>query len=70
MVDMRTVYVENVTTSLDIQTKRLVGEVMNLLEGSLPETSAPQALKKSVKQAIWRTSRNIQVDVNSLNMKE
>jgi hypothetical protein len=70
MVDMRTVYVENVTTSLDIQTKRLVGEVMNLLEGSLPETSATQALKKSVKQAIWRTSRNIQVDVNSLNMKE
>ena len=40
MVNMRTVYVENVTTSLDIQTKRLVGEVMNLLEGSLPETSA------------------------------
>ena len=70
MVDMRTVYVGNVTTSLDIQTKRLVGEVMNLLEGSLPETSATQALKKSVKQAIWRTSRNIQVDVNSLNMKE
>ena len=70
MVDIRTVYVENVRTSLDIQTKRLVGEVMNLLEGSLPETSATQALKKSVKQAIWRTSRNIQVDVNSLNMKE
>ena len=67
---MRTVYVENVTTSLDIQTKRLVGEVMNLLEGSLPDTSTTQALKKSVKQAIWRTSRNIQVDVNSLNMKE
>tara|TARA_R100000963_G_C4645607_1_gene109903 strand:+ start:4656 stop:4868 length:213 start_codon:yes stop_codon:yes gene_type:complete len=70
MVNMRTVYVENVTTSLDIQTKRLVGEVMNLLEGSLPDTSTTQALKKSVKQAIWRTSRNIQVDVNSLNMKE
>ena len=70
MVNMRTVYVENVTTSLDIQTKRLVGEVMNLLEGSLPDTSATQALKKAVKQAIWRTSRNIQVDVNSLNMKE
>ena len=67
---MRTVYVENVTTSLDIQTKRLVGEVMNLLEGSLPDTSTTQSLKMSVKQAIWRTSRNIQVDVNSLNMKE
>jgi len=53
--------------SLDVQTKRLVGEVMNLLEASVPNSSATEALKKSIKQALWRTNRNIQDDVNSMS---
>ena len=64
---MRSVYTDGVLQSLDIQTKRLVGEVMNLLEASVPNSSATDALKKSIKQAIWRTNRNIQDDVNSLS---
>ena len=64
---MRSVYTEGVLQSLDIQTKRMVGEVMNLLEASVPNSSATDALKKSIKQALWRTNRNIQDDVNSLS---
>ena len=64
---MRSVYTEGVLQSLDVQTKRLVGEVMNLLEASVPNSSATDALKKSIKQALWRTNRNIQDDVNSLS---
>ena len=64
---MRSVYTEGVLQSLDIQTKRLVGEVMNLLEASVPNSSATEALKKSIKQALWRTNRNIQDDVNSMS---
>ena len=64
---MRSVYTEGVLQSLDIQTKRMVGEVMNLLEASVPNSSATVALKKSIKQALWRTNRNIQDDVNSLS---
>ena len=64
---MRSVYTDGVLQSLDIQTKRMVGEVMNLLEASVPNSSATDALKKSIKQAIWRTNRNIQDDVNSLS---
>ena len=64
---MRRVYTDGALQSLDIQTKRLVGEVMNLLEASVPNSSATVALKKSIKQAIWRTNRNIQDDVNSLS---
>ena len=64
---MRSVYTDGALQSLDIQTKRLVGEVMNLLEASVPNSSATVALKKSIKQAIWRTNRNIQDDVNSLS---
>jgi hypothetical protein len=45
----------------------MVGEVMNLLEASVPNSSATVALKKSIKQALWRTNRNIQDDVNSLS---
>jgi len=66
---MRSVYTEGVLQSLDIQTKRLVGEVMNLLEASVPNSSATDALKKSIKQALWRTNRNIQDDVNSLSFR-
>ena len=64
---MRIAYADGVLQSLDIQTKRMVGEVMNLLEASVPTSSATDALKKSIKQALWRTNRNIQDDVNSMS---
>ena len=63
---MQSVYVNGVLQSLDIQTKRMIGEVMNLLEASLSETPATLALKKSIKQAMWRTNRSVQDDVNSM----
>ena len=66
---MRYVYDNGVLQSLDIQTKRMVGEVMTLMEASLPDTPATTALKKSLKQAMWRTNRNIQEDVNSMSFK-
>ena len=40
---------------------------MNLMEASLPDSVATNALKKSIKQAMWRTNRNIQDDVNSMS---
>jgi hypothetical protein len=52
---------------MDIHTKRMVGEVMNLMEASLPDITATTALKKSIKQAMWRTNRNVQDDVNGLS---
>ena len=64
---MRSVYTNGVLQSLDIQTKRMVGEVMNLLEASLPGVPATVALKKSIKQAMWRTNRNVQDDLNSMS---
>ena len=66
---MQSVYTNGVLQSLDIQTKRMVGEVMNLLEASLPDVPATIALKKSIKQALWRTNRNIQDDVNSMSFQ-
>ena len=64
---MRSVYTDGVLQSMDIHTKRMVGEVMNLMEASLPDITATTALKKSIKQAMWRTNRNVQDDVNSLS---
>lgn len=64
---MRVVYENGVLQSLDVQTKRMVGEVMNLMEASLSDTSATTALKKSIKQAMWRTNRNVQDDMNSMS---
>ena len=64
---MQSVYVNGVLQSLDVQTKRMVGEVMYLMEASLSDTSATKALKKSIKQAMWRTNRNVQIDVNSMS---
>ena len=64
---MRSVYTGGVLQSLDVQTKRMVGEVMNLIEASLPASVATSALKKSIKQAMWRTNRNVQDDVNSMS---
>ena len=64
---MRSVYTGGVLQSLDVQTKRMVGEVMNLMEASLPDSLATSALKKSIKQAMWRTNRNVQDDVNSMS---
>ncbi len=64
---MRIVYTDGVLQSLDIHTKRMIGEVMNLMEASLPDTTATTALKKSIKQAMWRTNRSVQDDVNSLS---
>ena len=64
---MQIVYANGVLQSLDIQTKRMVGEVMKLLEASLPDTSATTAIKKSIKQTMWRTNRNLQDDVNSMS---
>ena len=60
---MQVVYADGMLQSLDVQTKRMVGEVMTLIEGSLPDTSATTALKKSIKQAMWRATRNVQDDV-------
>ena len=67
---MRSVYIMGVYQSLDIQTKRLVGEVMTLQEASLEETPAILALKKSVKQTIWRTNRSVQEDLNSMSFND
>ncbi len=67
---MQSVYVNGVLQSLEIQTKRMVGEVMNLIEASLDETPATLALKKSIKQAMWRTSRNVQDDVHSMSFTD
>ena len=64
---MRNVYTDGVLQSLDIHTKRMIGEVMNLMEASLPDITATTALKKSIKQAMWRTNRNVQDDMNSLS---
>jgi hypothetical protein len=64
---MRSVYTDGVLQSMDIHTKRMVGEVMNLMEASLPDITATTALKKSIKQAMWRTNRSVQDDVNSLS---
>ena len=66
---MQSVYTNGVLQSLDIQTKRMVGEVMNLLEASLPDVPATIALKKSIKQAMWRTNRYVQDDVNSMSFQ-
>jgi len=66
---MQSVYTNGVLQSLDIQTKRMVGEVMNLLEASLPDVPATIALKKSIKQAMWRTNRNVQDEVNSMSFQ-
>ena len=63
---MQIVYANGVLQSLDVQTKRMVGEVMTLIEGSLTEAPTTTALKKSIKQAMWRTNRNIQDDVTSM----
>jgi len=67
---MRSVYIDGVYQSLDIQTKRMVGEVMTLLEASLEETPATLALKKSIKQTIWRTNRSVQEDLNSMSFND
>ena len=64
---MRSVYTDGVLQSLDIQTKRMVGEALTLIEAALPETSSTIALKKSIKQIMWRTTRNVQDDVNSMS---
>jgi hypothetical protein len=64
---MRSVYTDGVLQSLDIQTKRMVGESLTLIEAALPDTSSTTALKKSIKQIMWRTTRNIQEDVNSMS---
>jgi len=64
---MRSVYADGVLQSLDVHTKRMIGEVMNLMEASLFDTTATTALKKSIKQAMWRTNRSVQDDVNSLS---
>ena len=66
---MRYVYNDGVLQSLDVQTKRMVGEVMTLMEASLSDTPATTALKKSIKQTMWRTNRNIQDDLNSMSFK-
>jgi len=63
---MQIVYANGVLQSLDVQTKRMVGEVMTLIEGSLTDAPTTTALKKSIKQAMWRTNRNIQDDVTSM----
>jgi hypothetical protein len=64
---MRSVYVDGVIQSLDIQTNRMVGEIMNLIEASLLDSPSTIALKKSIKQTMWRTNRTIQDDVNGMS---
>ena len=63
---MQIVYANGVLQSLDVQTKRMVGEVMTLIEGSLTDAPTTTALKKSIKQAMWRATRNVQDDVTSM----
>ena len=63
---MQIVYANGVLQSLDVQTKRMVGEVMTLIEGSLTDAPTTTALKKSIKQAMWRTNRNIQDDLTTM----
>ncbi len=63
---MQIVCANGVLQSRDVQTKRMVGEVMTLIEGSLTDAPTTTALKKSIKQAMWRTNRNIQDDVTSM----
>ena len=67
---MRSVYTDGVLQSLDIQTKRMVGESLTLIEAALPDTSSTTALKKSIKQIMWRTTRNIQDDVNGMSFMD
>ena len=67
---MRSVYTEGMLQSLNIQTNRMVGEVMTLMEASLPDSPSTIALKKSIKQTMWRTNRNIQDDMNGLSFNE
>jgi hypothetical protein len=45
----------------------MVGEIMNLIEASLPDSPSTIALKKSIKQTMWRTNRTIQDDVNGMS---
>tara|TARA_R110000744_G_scaffold78850_2_gene155161 strand:- start:147 stop:305 length:159 start_codon:yes stop_codon:yes gene_type:complete len=45
----------------------MVGEIMNLIEASLLDSLPTTALKKSIKQAMWRTNRTIQDDVNGMS---
>jgi hypothetical protein len=52
---------------MDIQTNRMVGEIMNLIEASLLDSPSTIALKKSIKQTMWRTNRTIQDDVNGMS---
>jgi len=66
---MQIVYANGVLQGLDVQTKKMVGEIMTLLEGSLADAPTTTALKKSIKQAMWRTNRNIQDDVTSMAFK-
>lgn len=37
------------------------------MEASLPDVPATIALKKSIKQTMWRTNRSVQDDVNGLS---
>ena len=66
---MQIVYANGVLQSLDVQTKKMVGEIMTLLEGSLADAPTTTALKKSIKQAMWRANRNSQDDVTSMAFK-
>ena len=66
---MQIVYANGVLQSLDVQTKKMGGEIMTLLEGSLADAPTTTALKKSIKQAMWRANRNIQDDVTSMAFK-
>ena len=67
---MRSVYTDGVLQSLDIQTKRMVGESLTLMEAALPDSPSTTALKKSIKQIMWRTTRNIQDDVNGMSFMD
>ena len=40
---------------------------MNIIEASLPDSPSTIALKKSIKQTMWRTNRTIQDDVNGMS---
>ena len=66
---MQIVYANGVLQSLDVQTKRMVGEVMTLIVRTFTDAPTTTALKKSIKQAMLRTNRNIQDDVTSMAFK-
>lgn len=57
----------NALQSLDNHHKKLVGEVLTLIEASVHENQTSIALKIMVKKAIWRVNQDMKNDMNSMS---